>query len=186
MTNFTRKPTLAHLAVVPVRLAAYDRPALLDHFQALGTEDRRLRFGNPLGDAALRAYVERIDFDGDDVIAVRDECLRIVGAIHVARAGEAAELGLSVLPGYRDIGIGTALFERAVIRVRNRGLASIYIHCLAENAAMMYIARKLGMRVVRNGGETDAYLQLGRLEPEALQVFPFGKMDGYRMVESGT
>src|SRR6185503_12024218 len=100
MTNFTRKPTLTHLAVVPLRLAAYDRPTLLDHFQALDTEDRRLRFGNPLGDSALRAYVERIDFDGDDVIAVRDERLRIVGAIHVARAGEAAELGLSVLPGY--------------------------------------------------------------------------------------
>jgi len=183
--NFTRKPTPSHPAVVPVRLAAYDRPALLEHFRALDHEDRRLRFGSPLGDAGIESYVDRIDFEGDDVIAVRDECLRIVGAIHVARAGSAAELGLSVLPGYRGIGIGTALFERALIRVRNRGLASIYIHCLAENAAMMHIARKLGMRVVRNGGETDAYLELRRLKPETLQVFAFGKVDGHRMVESG-
>ena len=186
MTNFTRKPTHPHLPVVPVRLAAYDRPALVGHFKALESEDRRLRFGLPLGDAGLEAYIERIDFEGDDVIAVRDECLRIVGAIHVARAGEAAELGLSVLPGYRDIGIGTALFERALIRVRNRGLASIYIHCLVENAAMMHIARKLGMRIVRDGGESDAYLQLSRLQPEALQALPFGKMDRYGMVGSGT
>ena len=186
MTNFTRKPIHSHLPVVPVRLAAHDRPALLEHFKSLGTEDRRLRFGNPFGDPGLEAYVARIDFAQDDVIAVRDECLRIVGAIHVARAGQAAELGLSVLQGHRDVGIGTALFERALARVRNRGLSSIYIHCLVENAAMMHIARKLAMRVVRNGGETDAYLELGRLQPETLQVFPFGEMDRHGMVQRGT
>lgn len=185
MTNFTRKPTPSHLPVVPVRLAAYDRPALLEHFKALDPEDRRLRFGLPLGDPGLDAYVERIDFAKDDVLAVRDECLRIVGAIHAARAGSAAELGLSVLPGFRSIGIGTALLERALVRVRNRGLASIYIHCLVENAAIMHIARKLGMRIVRDGAETDAYLQLGGLQPESLQVFPFGEVDRHRMVESG-
>lgn len=160
MTNFTRKPAQPHLAIVPVRLGAPDRPALLAHFKALEAEDRRLRFALPLGDAALEAYVERIDFEGDDVLAVQDDHLRIVAAIHVARAGEAAELGLSVLPDYRGSGVGSALFERAVMRIRNRGLASVYVHCLAENAAMMHIARKLGMRIVREGGETDAYLTL--------------------------
>jgi len=160
MTNFTRKPAAPHLPVVPVRLAAADRAALLEHFKALDAEDRRLRFGLPLGDAALEAYVQRIDFEGDDVLVVHDEGLRIVAAIHVARAGSAAELGLSVLPGHRAEGVGSALFERAVMRIRNRGLGSVYIHCLVENAAMMHIARKLGMRVVREGAETDAYLAL--------------------------
>lgn len=160
MTNFTRKPAPPHLSVVPVRLRALDRPALLEHFKALEAEDRRLRFGLPLGDAALEAYVQRIDFEGDDVLAVHDEGLHIVAAIHVARAGEAAELGLSVLPSHRASGVGTALFDRAVTRIRNRGLASVYIHCLAENAAMMHIARKLGMRIVREGGESDACLEL--------------------------
>jgi len=160
MTNFTRKPAPQILAVIPVRLRATDRTALLAHFKALEAEDRRLRFGLALGDAAIEAYVERIDFDSDDVLAVHDDSLRIVAAIHVARAGAAAELGLSVLPGYRNAGVGSALFERAVMRIRNRGLASVYIHCLVENAAMMHIARKLGMRIVREGGESDAYLEL--------------------------
>ncbi|HEX4779509.1 MAG TPA: GNAT family N-acetyltransferase [Usitatibacter sp.] len=151
MTNFT---------VIPVRLRATDRPALAAHFMALEPEDRRLRFGLALGDAGIEAYVQRIDFDSDDVLAVHDGELRIVAAIHVARAGEAAELGLSVLPGHRNAGVGSALFERAIIRIRNRGLARVYVHCLAENAAMMHIARKLGMRMVRNGGESDAWLEL--------------------------
>jgi GNAT superfamily N-acetyltransferase len=160
MTNFTRKPAHPIPAVVPVRLRAVDRPALLAHFKALEAEDRRLRFGLPLGNAAIEAYVERLDFDADDLLAVHDDDLRVVAAIHVARAGAAAELGLSVLPGYRNAGVGSALFERALIRIRNRGLSSVYIHCLAENAAIMHIARKLGMRIVRDGGESDAYLAL--------------------------
>src|SRR6185312_1602938 len=121
MTNFTRKPAPPHLSVVPVRLGALDRPALLAHFKALEAEDRRLRFALPLGDAALEAYVERIDFEGDDVLAVHDESLRIIAAIHVARAGKAAELGLSVLPGHRGTGVGTALFERAIMRIPTAG-----------------------------------------------------------------
>ena len=145
---------------MPVRLTRADRGALLAHFTSLDVEDRRLRFGIPLKDWALQGYVERIDFEGDDVLAIHDERLRIIAAIHVARAGDGAELGLSVLPGYRNAGLGTALFERAVMRVRNRGLRSVYVHCLAENAAMMHIARKLGMQIARSGPESDARLVL--------------------------
>ena len=160
MTNFTRKPASSKLHIVPVRLHRSDRVALLAHFTALDVEDRRLRFGIPLKEWALEGYVGRIEFEDDDVFAVQDEALRIVAAVHVARVGDAAELGLSVLPGYRGMGLGTALFERAVMRVRTRGLRSVYVHCLAENEAMMHIARKLGMEIVRAGGETDARLKL--------------------------
>ena len=160
MPNFTRKPVASKLAIVPVRLTRADRAALLLHFTSLDSEDRRLRFGIPLTDWALQDYVDRMDFEGDDILAIHDEALRIVASVHVARAGDGAELGLSVLPGYRDAGLGTALLERAVMRVRNRGLRSVYVHCLAENEAMMHIAGKLGMQVVRSGLESDARLML--------------------------
>src|SRR5579859_4006325 len=101
MTNFTRKQDRS-IAPVPVRLKRTDRAALLSHFTSLDVEDRRLRFGIPLKDWALEGYVERSEFEEDDVFAIQDDALRVIAAIHVARSGDSAELGLSVLPGYRN------------------------------------------------------------------------------------
>ena len=145
-----------------LRLPERGREALREHFLALDAEDRRLRFGSPLPEAAVAGYVGRIDFERDGVFAVHDDRLRIVAAVHVALAGATAELGLSVLPGYRGQGLGDALIKRAVVWLRNRGVLAVYVHCIAENAAMMHLARKNGMRIVYSGSESD-----GRLELEA-------------------
>lgn len=159
--DFTRKPepfeTAAH---VTIRLRDYHRPALEAHFLALGPEDRRLRFGTALSDDALRAYVARIDFARDGVFAVQDDALALLAVGHIANAGADAELGLSVLAAHRGAGLGQALLKRAVNHLRNRGKRAAYVHCLAENGAMMHIARKCGMRIVHDGGESDAHLEL--------------------------
>jgi len=152
--------TTTHVAALPVRLREADRGALADHFLTLDSEDRRLRFGSPLGDAGIIAYVQRIDFGADGIFAVQDERLRIVAAIHVARIGTSAELGLSVLPGYRGAHLGTVLFARAVMYLRNQGIRTVYVHCLSENATMMHIARKSGMRLTTGGSESDGQLAL--------------------------
>jgi RimJ/RimL family protein N-acetyltransferase len=151
------------LAIIPaltVRLRAADRPALLAHFMALDGEDRRLRFGSPLRDEAISAYLERIDFVRDGVFAVHDGTLRLLAVIHIAMTDKTAELGLSVLPEARNRGVGTGLFERAVMFLRNRGARKAFVHCLSENGAMMHIARKLGMSVVPCGAETDAHVRI--------------------------
>ena len=156
-----------NITVLPVRLRECDRAALAEHFIALEPEDRRLRFGSPIHDDALRDYVARIDFLNDGVFAVQDERLRIVAAIHVALTGESAELGLSVLPGFRGDHLGSALFARAVMHLRNRGIGSVYVHCLRENAAMMHIARKNGMQLTSEGSESDARLELMPATPQS-------------------
>ena len=150
------------------RLKAADRPALLAHFVALSPEDRRLRFGAATRDEGLRAYVERIDFARDGVFAVHDDDLRIVAAVHIALADGPAELGLSVADGWRGRGLGDVLLRRAVVWLRNRGVHGVYVHCLAENGAMMHLARRNGMRIVYSGGESDARLELPAATPESL------------------
>ena len=97
-----------------VRLREASRASLVMHFLALGREDRRLRFGSSLADEVVCDYVARIDFAGDGVFAVHDDALRVVAVVHVAMTGSTAELGLSVLPGWRGRGIGDALLQRAV------------------------------------------------------------------------
>ena len=156
------------IPALTVRLRDADRPALLEHLTALEGEDRRLRFGTPLRDEAIAEYVERIDFAHDGVVAVHDGSMRLLAVIHIAITEESAELGLSVLPEARNQGVGTALFARAVMHLRNRGAREVFVHCLSENGAMMHIARKLGMAIVPCGPETDARI---RVDPPTPQSF---------------
>ena len=148
-----------------VRLRETDRGALARHFLALGAEDRRLRFGSGMSDEGVLQYVERIDFARDCVFAVHDEKLAWIAVVHVAPAGATAELGLSVLPGYRGQGNGDGLLKRAVTWLRNRGITTVYVHCIAENAAMMHLARRNGMRIAYTGAENDGRLELAAPNP---------------------
>lgn len=137
-----------------------DASALQQHLCALPYADRRLRFGSGLNDAAIHAYVKRIDFEGDAVFAVVDDNVRIVGAAHLARSVEGAELGISVLASHRSHGIGAELLRRCCVHARNTGAKALFMHCLTENSAMMHLARKLGMKIVTATGEADAWLEL--------------------------
>ena len=141
-------------------LSRPDRAALEPHFLALDGADRRLRFGAPLRDEAVRAYVSRIDFDHDTAFGVHDDALRLVGVAHLARSAGHAELGVSVLPAHRGRGIGAALLARAHLRARNWGMRELFMHCLAENDAMMRLARGQEMHIVVEAGEADAWLKL--------------------------
>jgi GNAT superfamily N-acetyltransferase len=146
---------------IPVKeLSRFERPVLERHFLALTSEDRRLRFGAGFADAAVRLYVKRIDFERDALFGVVDDDLSIIAAAHLARTNGHAELGVSVLPGHRDRGIGGALLGRAHTHARNWGVHALFIHCLTENGAMMHLARKNGMDIVVDAGETDAWLKL--------------------------
>ena len=147
---------------LPIRLGPADRAAITRHFLALGPDDRRLRFGASLSDEAVRMLEERIDFDRDEIFGIAGDDLRLEAVVHVAFYPGKAELGLSVLPGARGRGLGNALFERAVMHLTNRGVREVFVHCLSENGAMMHLARKNGMRVVHEGGESDARLALPR------------------------
>jgi GNAT superfamily N-acetyltransferase len=153
-------------------LARVDRAALERHFLALGADDRRLRFGVPLSDFALRSYVARINFERDALFGVTGDDLHLVGAAHLGRARGHAELGISVIEGARNRGAGGALLARAHLRARNWGVRALFMHCLTENTAMMRLARSQGMAIVSGEGESDAWLAL----PPADAATHFGEV----------
>lgn len=152
---------------LPVRLSHSSRSALERHFLSLGPEDRRLRFGAAIADELVQDYVARIDLERDEVFAVTADDLSLLGVVHVAFSNGSAELGVSVLSAARGQGIGNALFERAVMHLRNRGARSVFMHCLSENQVMMHLARKHGMRIVYSGGESEAHLELAAPDAES-------------------
>lgn len=168
MSKAAHEPMVSAMQI-PVRaLSSIDRAELERHFLALDPDDRRLRFGTAIGDATIRAYVKWISFDRDTVFGVVDDNLGLVGVAHLARLPGAAELGISVLKGHRLHGLGEALMARAVMRARNIGVRTLFMHCLAENDAIMHLARKLGMDIVTDAPEADARLSLPPADASSL------------------
>ena len=160
---------------VPVReLHAGHREAILEHFLQLEDEDRRLRFGTQTPNEVIEHYVGSLDFNKDAIFAVFDEDLKIIGLAHLAylpkqeKQHRAAEFGVSVLESARHQGVGSALLERAAVHSRNTLVETLYVHCLANNASMMRLAQKAGMRVEFAYGDADAYLKLEPATPATL------------------
>lgn len=166
------------MEILTRQLGRHEAAAYAAHLVALRDEDRRLRFGQPIDDAAIRRYVERIDFDRDAVFGVTDEELALVGAAHLARGPRCAELGISVLPAHRRRGVGDALMRRAVLHARNWGIAEFFTHCLRENAPLVRLARRNGLRVTVEGGEADGVLVLPAPDVSSLAIELFADRAG--------
>jgi RimJ/RimL family protein N-acetyltransferase len=150
------------MGVVVQKLSSVQRPELLRHLKTLPAEDRRLRFGTYMMDAALEQYVNRIDFTHDKVFGIFGHDMSLVGMAHLALDHDQhyAELGLSVAPAHRGNGYGLALLNRGKLSAVTRGYTTLFMHCLAENRIMIHLARKAGLKIVTDQGEVDAHLQL--------------------------
>ena len=142
------------------QLRRHERDEFTRHLLMLDAEDRRLRFSSPRSDDAIRAYVEAIDLDRDAIVAIDDADLVVIGAAHLARGPGYVEVGVSVLPGHRGRGVGSALLERAKLHARNWGASEIFTHCAADNRAMAELAKRHGMRGVVDRGEADAFAEV--------------------------
>jgi RimJ/RimL family protein N-acetyltransferase len=175
---------------VPIRsLAAHHRPAIAAHLLALGEADRYLRFGHLASDAQIGRYVEHIDFEHDEVYGVFNRRLDMIAMAHLAqlRAEDdphrAAEFGISVSASARGRGVGKQMFDLAVLRARNRGIDTLVVHALTENAAMLHIVQAAGATIVREGTDATARLrlppedlasQLGALAQQQVAEFDYG------------
>lgn len=159
-----RKPPLRWC---PVRaLAPRHRPRILAHILALEAYDRHLRFGYAATDEHIARYVDQLDFARDEIFGVFNRRLELVAMTHLAYLGRgslpsrSAEFGVSVLPRLRGRGLGARLFDIAALHARNRGVDTLIVHALAENAAMLRIARSAGARLERDGSDATARLTL--------------------------
>lgn len=152
---------------IPVRsLAARHRPRILAHLLSLGDRDRYLRFGHMANDQQIKHYVDRIDFDRDEVFGVFNRRLALVAMAHLcyldaSPSGKpAAEFGVSVAPHLRGRGFGERLFDHAALHARNRHVDTLLVNALSENTAMLRIARNAGARIERDGPESQAWVRL--------------------------
>ena len=160
----------------PRRLSSVDRPAVLRHYRALTLHDRYLRFGGHSVDSFVTSYVARFDFSSDAMFGATEDGLSLIGVAHLARCGQHAELGLSVLPSDRNKGIGRSLLLRGYLHARNWGAPALCMHCLAANVSVIRLARGLNMEIVAELGDAEAWLKLP--PPDASSVIA-AALSGY-------
>ena len=173
-SSWLPKAALQRLASwVPIRsLERRHRRRIAAHLLALSVQDRYLRFGYMASDEQISAYAMSLDFERDEVLGIFNRKLDLIAMAHLAYAPmhgapsaaapkrPMAEFGVSVLTRARGRGFGSRLFEHATLHARNRGIDTMFIHALSENAPMLKIARNAGATVEREGSESEAWLRL--------------------------
>jgi acetyltransferase len=140
-----------HLLIRPIRPA--DAAEHNAFFHRLSPEDIRLRFFaavRELTPAQLDKFT-RLDYDRDmALIAVREETGETVGVARLVREDDplAAEFAVIVQHDLQGRGLATHLMRRLLAWAPRHGVREVVGEILAENAAMIDLARHLGFSLL--------------------------------------
>jgi GNAT superfamily N-acetyltransferase len=131
-----------------------DRQLLLDCFEALSPESRRLRFfasKRHLNTAELDLFTGADGWDHIAYVAVRldylgreQEPLGFARCLRLAPDGDSAEFSVTVADQAQGLGIGTALLAQLASAARTVGIRTLRCELLAENTGMRQLAKHLG------------------------------------------
>jgi GNAT superfamily N-acetyltransferase len=132
-----------------------DEDAYRAILEATTAEDRYCRFFHRVDHfdpAEIRRFVEP---RSDTVGVIAFDGTAPLGAAHaVLLDDETAELAIVVARGARHEGVGTALLDALVARLKARGLRRLIACSLRENRAFEHLARHAGMVVDQAEGPT--------------------------------
>ena len=130
----------------------HDTPLLAAFAQKLSAEDVRFRFFASLHDVGSRftARLSQIDYDREMVLIAcpKADSAEVLALAHFYADPDniEAEFAIAVRSDQQRRGIGHALLAYLIEIARQRGLNCIWGDVLADNARMLQLARRLGMR----------------------------------------
>lgn len=148
----------------PIRQA--DAPGLRAGFKRLSLEDVRHRFFLPMKSLspALAEQLCDVDYDRHMALVALDGARGEDGeGLGVARYvadpdGKSAEFAIAVRSDRQCRGIGRLLLDRLLALARRRGVQEIRGEVLADNHAMLTLARRLDFRISRSPEDATVLL----------------------------
>jgi RimJ/RimL family protein N-acetyltransferase len=162
-----------------------------DHLLRLNADDRYLRFGAKVNDNAIVSHVHTKTKDKKIILAAFDNQLNVIATCEIAFMrkpnsffADMAEIGLSVEVAHRGQGLGSELFERALIIARNRRVKLFTSYCLTRNGFMMRIAKAHGMRIESDHGSSEATMELTKYDASTVLAEMLG--EGMAIVDHTT
>ena len=142
------------------KLWTADETAFREHLLRLDAETRRKRFAMATTDEFIARYAANI-FNFHSVVHGHfvEGTLRGVGELRLMDvSGREAEAAFSVEDGWQGQGIGTDLMHHTLTTARNRGIARVYMNCLASNRSMQRLARSQGAELEYEAGDVVGLL----------------------------
>jgi GNAT superfamily N-acetyltransferase len=133
-----------------------DRDELAERYLQLSLPARRLRFFNAPDHLSTRLLDYLVDVDGVDrcalvAFATDDDGAPGVGIARYSRSREdptCAEAAVTVLDGYQNRGIATALLLRLADQARRNGISTFTASVMWENRALLDGLRAFGAEVM--------------------------------------
>jgi ribosomal protein S18 acetylase RimI-like enzyme len=121
-----------------------DVEAMLDVYESVAAEGRWIGGELPVDRARHReGRLERLR-GGENVMLVAEVDGAIVGELGVVVEHGRGDLGMAILEGFRERGIGSAMMERVVEWARSRGLAKLSLEVWPHNARAIALYEKFG------------------------------------------
>ena len=164
------------------RMWQSDKSLLVDFFQRMDQQTRRLRFGAPVSDDYLKTYAEGL-LSPDTVAygAFPDQTLHGIAELRVLPDSwpRTAEIALLVEPEWQGMGIGDAMFDRVIAAAQNRNIKSICMLCIKENKRIQHLAKKHNAVLQFDIGEVEGALAPPWPTPMSLFYAMFTDTHGY-------
>ncbi|HEX6101900.1 MAG TPA: bifunctional acetate--CoA ligase family protein/GNAT family N-acetyltransferase, partial [Alphaproteobacteria bacterium] len=128
-----------------------DEPALIEAFRKLDPADVRLRFFAPIKEIPheTAARLTQIDYEREMALSGWGEGGGLEGPLGIARLSAdpdnlTAEFAVIVRSDLKGRGLGSMLMRLLIDYARARGIGTLFGEVLAENSAMLALARDLG------------------------------------------
>lgn len=132
------------------------------HLKGLSETDRYTRFCYNVKDENIDRFILSILYTADDhhlfTATLGD---KLVGFGHLARENNDWELAVSVDGACQGQGVADRLIDFMIEWGTTRGVHSVFMHCITQNAKIQHLARKHGLRMVeRDGSEVTSKVDL--------------------------
>ena len=147
-----------------------DIPVLADyanHLKSLSEVDKYTRFCHNINNENIDRFILTILYNAADhhlfTATLGD---KIVGFGHLAREGDNWELAVSIDSDQQGKGVANQLMDFMILWGKTRGIHSVFMHCITQNAKIQHLARKHGLRMVeRDGSEVTSKVDLPAATP---------------------
>jgi len=153
-----------HTAMIIRELFEEDVQLLLAFFLCLPAADRYHRFGRPMTDESISAYVARLAWTDSVFLGAFDRGAKLVGLLELADVRNGAEIAIVVDPSARGKGLGKALMDRALLKAKVRGAERVVLLCHMHNEPMRRLAHSAGLHAHLEDGEVEGSLAFAQAQ----------------------
>lgn len=139
---------------------------VIEHFLRLDKEDSYNRFCCYMNKETIKVHVNDLNFEDNGIFGIFDDNLDIIGLGEcIVNEHGGSEIGFSVEKEYQGNGLGSKLMDRMVRFAKSLNKSRLEMMCLKTNKKSIAIAKKFGLEIHLEDGDSIALINLKNNNP---------------------